>query len=342
MQKSCPVILIVLSFHALQDPNLVSPAYSQPQTSVNVHCSASSSGEYLVAIDDNGVISVWDSRSRKPVIECQAESKCAEDYAGIRYAFSRADTACFDEADEGKVFFCNFQGLFAWNWKEKKAPTRIFDAKDLVVGTEGFVVNAMSCSPSTRWLSVCYGEGVIVCIDLSKKTSFRIATGKTLNSEGWDSLFFLDDSKGIFFHGDSVRSFDVLSKKADVLLKPDNAESTAIIKMGLAPASKELITAHSNGDIRICHLVTGKSELFMKRRGNFHSVAISKDGRLVAAEDERGVVSIYSRKNRQELAKTLPEKSGFGSIGFLCFGNTLFLAGEYAGVRFLNGAKKKP
>src|SRR5262249_18018527 len=152
---------------------------ASPEAAGNIDCLMSKSGRYLLALGENGRLTIVDSGSREVVNVCEAEANCPKGYSGIRYHYTKATCACFDPHDEKIIYFCNFEGIHQWDWNKKRTPIGVFDAKKIAARNEFIVGSKLAKSPDGTMFSLVYGRTLLV-MDLKDKRIRRFSTDREL------------------------------------------------------------------------------------------------------------------------------------------------------------------
>lgn len=307
----------------------------------NVGCTLSKSGRFIMALGEFGRIAIWDCKTHKEIVKCESARYCTKEYKGIKYQFFRAQCACFDMRDEEKVLFCNTQGLYLWNWHEKKTPIRIIDSEHLANGNGMILAMGMAASSDGKKVLIIHGCGNVVVLALQNKHVVHFSTGRKLGDEWRDGAFFSADSESVIFNaGLGVKKYHLKNAKIDTIFALKKKDEHEIIIMGSGPR-EIMINSHKNGEIRLWSLKSNMAPLFINRKFNFGPISVSSDSKMAALENDSGKIVVYSIKDKKEIFSAPKCESGYSEIGFLTDNETIFAIGDFPEIRFWSISRKE-
>jgi WD40 repeat protein len=330
-----PFLLDCLSFEAtmsrcLYDCNVESSIRDDVEG--NVAFSLSSSAKFVATVSSRGGVAIWDTATTKNLASWKPA--LFSKVPGRTYPGGEATGLCFDCTNDDVIYVCNTDGVFSLDWKAKAEPkaiirfTRPFD--------NGPILSEMRSSGDGKWLAFIDVRGRVGLLDLRDKNEMMVFNHRLeLPDDYSPCLTFLPDSSFLI-----IRQTDCLAKvslknaKKEAILVERSDDVKSIECLATGASGKLIVIATEEGTVRFWDFETGLKEHFAKINTRPGCIAISPNGQLLAIENDKGVLSVYSVKSKTEVAKMNGPKSGFTGVGFLADNSTLLGIGEFSGVRY--------
>ena len=333
--KSIVAVVILLIFFAHHNQAKAVDAKIEG----NSQYALSSSGKFIATLSESGVIVIWNTESRKRIVECWPLILPLHTKKRICYNFSDATGLCFHSCRDDILFFCNHEAIYSWEW-EKNHPRVIFKFSSKSISPPlrlGSVVANMSSSKDGKRLAIidlCGNIGVCTLLDNAKLEVFP--SGRKLPDDWWNFIAFISSSDLVYNDGCWLKKIRLSSTgmKTQETLFAKSDDRVSMEVMAISSNGKLMASSTSSGEVRLWDLVSKKNHLFCQGHEGSPCLSFSHDGNLLVVGDKVGVLSVYSVKTGTRLCSTEGPETGFSGVGFLPDNTTVFGIGEYSNVRY--------
>ena len=227
-------------------------------------------------------------------------------------------TFVYSAGSDGKIF----------RWDLTKADAN----REVLFENPALVHMALAVSPDNKYLVVGGNYAYLQLFDLNNILE-KPKILKTQTSKTW-FLGFTPDSKGIISAGlDNKIVFWDFKNSKDIAISDSKVNSIAI-----SPIGSSLAVAKVSGEITLLDRNTEKTTLLFKdpEKVPIVSVAFSKNGLLLAAGDEKGIVHIWDMETKTMLATLTGHTARVNNIQFSNDGERLATASFDKTVRIWN------
>jgi WD40 repeat protein len=333
------VLLAALSAQVINGPLDTSQAGDLDLHGLTDH-SLSVSGNYLATLAESGKVVIWGTVGKRRRAYCVSTSVRPTEVT-TAYEFSPATSICFDSTTDGRVYICNWEALYSWDWKRKRISGVVkFSEYKHLFGTSP-TITRIAASLNGKYLALVDVQGNLYLLSIQAKSLHVYTSGRVIPDGCHYSVAFSPDSTHVVFTDRlNLKMLDLsnLDGKPTVIEQPQ--QGVDIEQIVFSPSGKMIATADKAGQIKVTDLRSGKHFVLNTGVKVTPCVSFSHDGAVLACGSQDGVLSVYSIQSRRLIARGRSNHSGFTGVGFLRDNRTLFTTGEDEHVSYWTMGEK--